>query len=190
MEWFTGDLHCAHTNVMQHCNRPFLRIEEHDQVLVNNWNDVVQPKDHVYVLGDFVWKDKHYALKVIKQLKGKIHFLKGNHDRGMKGEVLNKIEVLPQYYELTIQDKEANGGKQLICLFHYPIESWNKKHFLSWHLHAHCHTKIPSVGIRRLDVGVDSARNLLGKYRPFSYDEVKVIMQEKMREDFNGTRSS
>jgi calcineurin-like phosphoesterase family protein len=149
--------------------------------MIAKWNEVVQQKDQVYVLGDFVWKDRRYAIKFIEKLKGRILFIKGNHDRGMKGEVLEKLGFLGSYHELTIQDRDALGGKQLIVLCHYPFESWNKSHWGSFHLHAHSHGNLTNKVYNRLDVGIDVAKKLLGEYRPFSYEEIKNILKEKER---------
>lgn len=51
--FLTADLHFSHRNIIRFCKRPFTDVNQMDQVLVNNWNDVVQPDDLVYVVGDF-----------------------------------------------------------------------------------------------------------------------------------------
>lgn len=67
--FFTADLHLYHTNIIKHCNRPFETIEEMNNVLVDNWNKVVGPKDTIYILGDFVWgTNKRKTEKLIKEL--------------------------------------------------------------------------------------------------------------------------
>ena len=53
MLYFTSDHHFWHTNIIQYCNRPFVSIEEMNEVLIQNWNDLVLPEDEVYYLGDF-----------------------------------------------------------------------------------------------------------------------------------------
>jgi len=174
MEFFVGDPHINHKMMIVHCNRPFRNITEHDEKFMENWNSVVGQKDHVYVLGDFIWKDKKYAVNYINHLKGKIFFLKGNHDRAMKGEVLKKVICLPQYHELTIQDPKAPGKKQLLVLCHYPIESWNRKRFGTIHLHGHSHGKLKHIIPNRVDVGVDC-----WNYFPVSYEQIKMHIKRQ-----------
>lgn len=50
--WFTSDLHLNHSKIIEYCNRPFSNIEEMNEMLINNWNSVVKPKDIVFCLGD------------------------------------------------------------------------------------------------------------------------------------------
>ncbi len=51
--WFTADTHFGHTNVIRYCARPFDSVQAMDETLIENWNQVVRPKDTVYHLGDF-----------------------------------------------------------------------------------------------------------------------------------------
>lgn len=80
--FITSDLHLDHTNIIKYCQRPFLNIEEMNKTLVDNWNNTISNKDTVYFLGDLAFgrgsKNTDYWLK---QLNGKIFFIKGNHDK-------------------------------------------------------------------------------------------------------------
>jgi len=51
--WFTADTHLGHENVIRYNPRPFSSTAEMDEALIENWNQVVQPDDAVYHLGDF-----------------------------------------------------------------------------------------------------------------------------------------
>ena len=57
MKYFISDLHIRHTNVLSYDNRPFTTIEEHDSVIMKNWNDRVTESDDVYILGDIGFAD-------------------------------------------------------------------------------------------------------------------------------------
>lgn len=171
--WFTADTHFSHANILRHCNRPFDNTLEHDQALIANWNYVVGPKDTVYHLGDFGFGPKGYMVSILKQLNGRIFFLKGNHDKTVKKpEPSAYFQFMKDYYELPIQDPDIGNHKIVLC--HYPLEVWNKKHFGSWHLHGHSHGNLPSQNMKRLDVGVD-----VHGYTPVSYQKVKEIMAQK-----------
>lgn len=49
MNYFIGDLHFGHVNCLSFDNRPFKTIEDHDAVLIKNWNNVVGIEDDVYL---------------------------------------------------------------------------------------------------------------------------------------------
>lgn len=172
--WFTADTHFSHVNILKYSERPFKNIKEHDEALIEKWNAKVQPNDHVYHLGDFGFGSPGYLRSILKRLNGKLFFVRGNHDKKMKGELLNYLEMDMPYFELTIHDEEMDQ-KQLIVLCHYPFQQWNKKHYGSWHCHGHCHGAVKSEYISRLDVGVDCHN-----YFPVSYDEIKTIFTKKL----------
>lgn len=79
--FFIADLHFGHPNIVRwRSELGFAHdtVEEHDNHLVENWNETVQPDDRVYVLGDLCWNAK--SIGVIPKLNGKIYFIGGNHD--------------------------------------------------------------------------------------------------------------
>jgi len=78
--WWTADTHVAHRNVLTlGPGRPFATIEEHDEVLIENWNQVVRPGDQVMHLGDFALSVTVME-RVVAQLNGDITLVAGNHD--------------------------------------------------------------------------------------------------------------
>ena len=58
--WFTADLHFGHSNIIQHCNRPFSNVDEMDNYLISRWNSVVKPNDTIFVLGDVGYDWRKY----------------------------------------------------------------------------------------------------------------------------------
>ena len=92
--------------------------------------------------------------------------------------------------ELSIKYPKATGidsnflnelklNKDLLCLMHYPMHSWNKSHHGSIHLHGHCHGSIDTENRlrRRLDVGVDSENS--ESYSPISLDQIFDIVDQR-----------
>ncbi len=75
---------------------------------------------------------------------------------------------------LTIEGQETR-----ICLFHYPIGSWDKVHHGSWCLHGHCHGSYTHGRGKILDVGIDGP---ISNLTPLSLDEIAAYM--KTREVF------
>ena len=47
MNLYISDLHFGHTNIIRFDHRPFADVEEMDWMLINFWNNRVQPEDHV-----------------------------------------------------------------------------------------------------------------------------------------------
>lgn len=88
MRYFTSDTHYFHEKLLgsnDFAPRPFTSVSEMHEVMVANWNQVVQAQDTVYHLGDIALHPEHEAgfaelLALLVRLQGKIAFIKGNHD--------------------------------------------------------------------------------------------------------------
>jgi calcineurin-like phosphoesterase family protein len=170
--FFTSDTHHHHKNILKYCNRPFSSIEEHDAALIDNWNKKVKRGDLVYHLGDFGFAPYQDIKRIFESLSGTVRLLKGNHDRWIKytrNDMPKNLEWIRDYYELNMND-------QKYVLFHYPIGSWNKAHYGSIHLHAHCHRTYAYSHPNNLecgkiiDVGVDCHN-----YTPVPMEEINRI---------------
>lgn len=136
----TSDTHFFHTNIIRYANRPFISVEEMNIALIERWNSRVGKNDTVYFLGDFAFTKSDKIVEVFRQLNGKINMVPGNHDdnKNFKRAALTLgplINILPPIYEL-------NYDGQFWVMCHYPIESWNRKHYGSVHLHGHSHTQL------------------------------------------------
>ena len=123
-------MHLGHENVIRHDNRPFENTEQMNKVLIDNWNNVVNYDDEVYVLGDFAWK-KDVGLNAVSQLKGKKFFIMGNHD--------HLSEEMSQYF-VWIKDTAVikDNGTQVV-LSHYPVADWYNQYHYSVQLYGHVH---------------------------------------------------
>jgi len=116
-------------------NRPFTDIETHDKTIIENWNNAVGIDDDVYILGDVSWHNATKTIEIFKQLNGRLHLVRGNHDsKLLRNRKLQSMFVeITDYKELSLED-----GK-IIVLSHYPIPCFNKHYYGSYHLYGHVH---------------------------------------------------
>lgn len=188
--WFASDYHFYHTNVIKFDKRPFLKDESigysdksnldiirMNETLIMNWNNVVEPDDIVFYLGDFCWRGKGHTRELAHRLQGKIHFILGNHDKANIIQSIDRFEGVYDYGEIWVNDPSIKGSQQ-ICISHYPALVWNRHHHGSWYLHGHSHQnlrknhdyykrKVEDMGCNGWD------------YEPVSYQKLKEVMDKK-----------
>lgn len=164
--FFVSDTHFGHKNIIKYSNRPFADSREMDEVLIDNWNKLINPNDLVFHLGDFALTSRGRGEYLLKVLNGEKHLVIGNHDEKGSKKYRGWSEVY-YYRQLHI-----NTEKIIIC--HYPVESWNGKHRGYLHFHGHCHGSLKQKLRNRVDVGVDVGANMKReKYRPLHLSEIK-----------------
>lgn len=168
MIYFTSDTHFGHKNIIKYCNRPFNSVEQMNEEMIRRWNNIVQPNDEVYHLGDFSMGRGSIPKIWLPKLNGKIHLIRGNHDPNVEG-----FHSVQDYLELKY-------NKKYYILFHYPIMSWNRMHNGARHLFGHVHGALTKINGRKtiedrlsMDVGSDCC-----DFRPISIEEVEEIMSE------------
>ena len=119
--YVTSDWHFCHQQPFLYEPRGFKNQHEMNAVIIERHNAIVQPDDDVYVLGDCIMNDNEEGIKCIKQLKGKIHIIRGNHDSDARialyKECWNVVEVCDAKY--------LKVGKQSFFLSHYPCLTSN-----------------------------------------------------------------
>lgn len=113
--FYIADTHFGHENVIKFDDRPFSSIKEHDEVIITNWNSVVDNSDDVYILGDFCFKNEIPVQEYTKRLKGRLHLIRGNHDK-QTPEYERCFESVDDIK--TIGDT-VNGEKKKVVLCHY-----------------------------------------------------------------------
>jgi calcineurin-like phosphoesterase family protein len=174
--WFTSDTHWGQKKVQQYIPaRPGKNLEEHDQILIDNWNSVVSPGDTVYHLGDFVFgkyrDQEELGTKVMKQLNGQVQLIFGNHDSWLKKAAVAKRVG----FAWTGDIKKIKPFDTPIILFHYAMRTWRGSCHGFWHLYGHSHGNLADdPNSLSCDVGVD-----VWDYKPVSYDQIVEIMKTK-----------
>lgn len=168
--FFTSDTHFSHNLVAR--LRGFVSIEEMNDVLIDNWNSVVNKGDDVYHMGDFSFTKNTEIPSFVNKLNGNIYLIRGNHDNfGLSDHNSRGFSWVKDYYELHLKDI-----KQRFVLFHYPIRSWHWNYKGVIHLYGHTHHTIDQNWGKSMDVGID---NPLCEMKPFHLDQIMEIMKDK-----------
>lgn len=180
--WFVSDTHFSHKAIINFCKRPFNSIEEMNEVLISNWNSVINPQDLVFHLGDFAFASNGEWKRILGQLNGKIHLIVGNHDdsRYPGRQTFDLFESVSLQKHLIID-------KRHVILNHYPFlcyaGTYRKPDNCAIQLHGHVHSGPNNTGLDadrlkmcfpyQYDVGVDN-----NNYTPISWEEVLMKIKE------------
>lgn len=163
--WVTADTHFSHPFMVR--NRGFASVEEHDELLIERWNETIPPGGLVYVLGDIFWYHRTIP-ELLPRLHGDIHVVLGNHDRRRQ---LSKHSRLHLHDPLTLKWRG-----QRIWLSHYAHRTWPNQSHGAWHLHGHSHGNLPDWWwLPMLDVGVDTHSEL----RPYALEDIADDLEER-----------
>ena len=140
--YFTSDWHFCHDRQFIWGPRGFTSVSEMNKAIITRHNELVSVNDDVYMLGDAMLNDNEKGIWLIKQLKGNIHIICGNHDtdarRALYTNCSNVVEV--------VDAKKLKYNGYHFFLSHYPCLCANhdngrslKKQCIS--LCGHTHTK-------------------------------------------------
>jgi calcineurin-like phosphoesterase family protein len=136
-----------------------------DEEMVRRWNEVVNPYDKVYHLGDVVINKKH--LPTLSRLNGKKRLIRGNHD-------IFPTKIYGQYFD------EIYGVRVLsdMILSHIPLHRECITDRFATNVHGHVHANEMMLGSepdpRYLPVCVEHT-----DYRPLSLDEVRERIKSR-----------
>lgn len=172
--WFTSDFHLGHANIIKYCNRPFKNLKEMNETIINRHNERVKPRDTVYFIGDYCFRNSPGGKKgegeLLKaeeykeKLNGNFVFVRGNHDRRNS---LN-TNILRVIIEM---------GKKKMNLVHDPkYANWKYPINLVGHIHQHWKTKTlinpnnPKQKTLLINVGVD-----VWNFYPVSWREIDTL---------------
>lgn len=169
--WLISDTHFGHYNIVEYCQRVSPRqgvlwhtAEEMDEELVERWNAVVRPSDHVWHLGDVAMRRP--ALKVVERLHGHKRLVWGNHD----------IFDYKSYAEVGFKKMAgvrvfSAHNPRLICT-HIPIHPDSLGRHIN--IHGHTHNK-PPFGPQYVNVSVEVIN-----YQPISLEQAVAQAQQQM----------
>ena len=178
--WFTSDTHFGHTRIIELCNRPFESVDAMNEAIIDNWNAVVKPEDHVFHLGDVAMGTIADSLPLVSRLNGHKVLVIGNHDRIF---FENKPKMKERFWPIYLEhfDSCVEGFSTTnFDLNHFPYEGDSHEEDRHadirpvdrgrWLVHGHVHTEWKVNG-RQINVGVD-----VWDYRPVHLDEILTII--------------
>jgi calcineurin-like phosphoesterase family protein len=167
--YFTSDPHLSHDNIRKFIDRPYDNVVEMNEAYMECWNDTVGDNDDVWLLGDLTLiRNTSFVVKeFLDNLRGNIHIVPGNHDhwcfdpRSFSSTKKKQLDALsfaknPEKIHFEMPVHELVYNKELIVMCHYSMKSWSKKHYGSYQLHGHSHSKTAYTSERQYDVGWDA----------------------------------
>lgn len=173
MKFFTSDLHFSHKLMVT--ERGFIDADQMNNAIIRSINNYVRPEDELFIIGDLSFDNAEETNELLKQIKCKyMHLILGNHDNNkFIKKVIHNFVWVKDYYEISYR-KPEEVHKQKICMFHYPMLTWNCAHYGSWSLHGHSHGSLKGFdGSTRMDVGWDVWR------RPIALEDIERFMSTK-----------
>lgn len=146
MIYVISDLHLNHKNIIKYCNRPFDNVEDMNNTIINNWNEIVDKHDMVFLIGDLAF-GKNKA-EWFKKLNGRIILIRGNHDRDLRSK---------PFLFLHYQNKK-------FLLIHRPPYEYE-----GWVIHGHKHNKTPFIDYENKRINVSCE---LLNYKPVPINDL------------------
>lgn len=178
--YFSGDFHLGHTNILRFDRRLFNSIEEHDQHLIKMCMRTLSSGDNFYYLGDFSLTRPSKTESYLATLQGSganLFFIKGNHDKK------DNIKLFQKYGTFLGEKKtikiQQNDKEYVVVLDHFANRVWDRSHHGSLHLYGHSHDGLDKNGEvwgRSMDAGIMSALRINGVYSLFPFSQIVSIL--------------
>lgn len=177
MRHFWSDPHLSRTGTNT-LLRPFANKAEMSEHLIEELNSKVQRSDELIILGDFCDEPKvgYWRQRIVCR---NVWLVVGNHDA-----CITKLKAVFGEYKVSLRMETKCCGHRTVCS-HYFEPFCNRSHHGAFMLYGHLHDAREAwiderfPGRRSQDVGVDTAKRLLGRYTCFSEEEIyeRLIQQ-------------
>lgn len=178
--WVISDTHFGHENMVTTFKladgspaRKFSSVEEMDETMIERWNEVVRPSDHVYHLGDVSMK-RNVVDAVMPRLNGHKRLVHGNHD-------IFQTKLYAKYFEKIMGVRVLDE----MIFTHIPIAPWSLRPKFKANVHGHVHESqgrvmryhmtdnVPSDHSRPREVTYVNMSVEVNDYRPVTLEEIK-----------------
>lgn len=144
--WLVSDWHLGEDR-FEIMSRPFKTQMEMIDLMVERHNNLVNPDDTVYVLGDVCYQKNPQFLSQVERFNGRKILVRGNHD-----QVFTDEDFSP-YFEQIIPEGEGIeiDFDGIPCyLTHYPTQGVKDRFNIVGHIHAAW-----KYQLNMINVGVD-----------------------------------
>ena len=128
--YLISDTHFSHRNILNWSRTQFKTYEEHDDYLIERWNNTVNPTDTVIHLGDVCFQKALRYDYVMSKLNGIKRLVMGNHDD------LNHDRL--KYFNSVHGSLIDKGDK--IVYTHIPVHPSLLEHRWNYNVHGHLHS--------------------------------------------------
>jgi len=151
-----------------------------DDVMIQRWNECVNPEDICYIIGDFSFRRFEKTKEIVEKLNGKKHLIWGNHDLWNRNRLMkifdsvydqcilqisNTIRVKLSHFPYVTPTENQETPK------HRKFRPYPEGHWLL-HGHVHSHWKIRR-DLKCINVGVD-----VWDFKPINHDKIIQIINE------------
>lgn len=158
-KYFTSDWHLNETRIgdFNPFFRPFKSVQEQNDTIIRNLNDIVQPNDELYHLGDVAVDEEGVRLLELVKCQNRILII-GNYDE-------DKLNLLAKYFGDIKEEMDLRVGNIDCYLNHYPVNGIPDKFNITGHIHG-----LWKVKPNMVNVGTDAWH-----FRPVSEKDILFI---------------
>lgn len=163
-----SDTHFGHAGILKFTARDgtllrpqFSCVEEMNEHMVERWNAVVRPQDHVYHLGDFAIGKQN--IPIAARLNGHKRLVLGNHDEP-------DMKLYAPYFKKIFSSRKLDN----FILTHIPVHPEDIGKCIA-NIHGHIHNNVPqwNLGPRYFNVSCE-----LLDYTPVPLEEIKATVKD------------
>ena len=165
--WLISDTHFGHARMLTFVGLDGQRVRPYwdeadvmDEDMVERWNAVVKPQDHVYHLGDVTMHKP--KLSIVKRLNGHKRLILGNHD-GFD---------IKAYQQAGFQKIFGSRKLDNLLLTHIPVHPTSIPHWAAGNVHGHIHER-DAYGPQYLNVSVERIN-----YTPITLEDAKKALDK------------
>lgn len=162
-KWITADWHLGETRFAA-MQRPFKEQMEMVGHLIKQHNQLVEPHDIVYVVGDVCYDEHPEFLRYVDSFNGWKILVRGNHDRVIPDEEFKRFfaEVIPEGEGI-----ELNVENIPCFITHYPKSGKTDRFNLVGHVHGAFR-----IQLNMLNIGVD-----VHHFRPVNFLQIPYFFE-------------
>ena len=185
-KWIISDTHFGHKNIIKFTKpdgtpiRPgfiskktnkfisFSDINQHNEMLVDNWNSLIAPHDKVYHLGDFG------NIEFIKRLHGKKRLILGNHD-----SMIDKYQLVKHFEHVVVSRIFTTEFVRPILMTHFPVHKDERGGAARYvNVHGHIHEKTIYAANGHPDPWYVNVSIEQTNCYPIHWDELNTILRK------------